>query len=93
VLAVGGVWGVVRKERSMRFVIEGKEPVKAEEPVRLVLVEHGNAVRLQAYKGADLYCPNLITFYEDGSVYLHEGINTNLGFNLDAYQRLQIATG
>ena len=65
-----------------------------EEPVRLRLVKRDSGdITLIAVdeEGDKIRWGNLLTLRSNGSVYRHEGVNENLGFDLDDLGRIGIS--
>ena len=72
-----------------------KEKQDEKEPVRLRLVEstdfEGGIVLIAVNeKGEKVAEGNLITLKKNGRLYLHEGINTRLGLDLDRQGRIKL---
>jgi hypothetical protein len=78
----------------MELEIWEKQDKELKEPVRLRLVKRDSGdITLIAVdeEGEKIRWGNLLTLRSNGSVYRHEGINEDIGFNLDSLGRIVIS--
>ena len=73
----------------MKLEIYEPEKVEKEKPVKLRLVKHGTEIQLEVVDEDGDEIATLLGITSDGVIELWNGVNSNLGFELDNNNRIK----